>query len=67
MYILKDEKNIHGVFSNETYATLASRFVQAEYSLEAYPELRIVQVTPDKIRDIDVRTLLNFYESARKV
>lgn len=67
MYILKDEKNIHGVFSTESYATLASRFVQAEYSPEAYPELRIVRVTPDKIRDIDVRTLLNFYEGARKV
>ena len=65
MYILKDEKNIYGVFSNESYATLASRFVQAEYSPGSYPELRIVRVTPDKIRDIDVRTLLNFYERSR--
>lgn len=65
MYILKDEKNIHGVFSNESYATLASRFVQAEYSPGSYPELTIVRVTEDKIRDIDVRTLLNFYEGAR--
>ena len=62
MYILKDEKNIYGVFSNESYASLASRFVQAEHSPGPYPELRIVRVTPDKIRDIDVRTLLNFYE-----
>tara|TARA_B100000085_G_scaffold58571_1_gene51428 strand:+ start:1321 stop:1524 length:204 start_codon:yes stop_codon:yes gene_type:complete len=65
MYILKDEKNIHGVFSNESYATLASRFVQAEHSPGAYPELKIVQVTADKIRGVDVRTLLNFYEGAR--
>ena len=66
MYILKDEKKIHGVFSNETYATLASRFIQAECLPGAYPELEIVRVTMDTIRDIDVRTLLNFYESARK-
>ncbi len=62
MYILKDEERIHGVFSTESYAILASRFVQAENSPGAYPELTIVRVTPDKIRDIDVRTLLNFYE-----
>lgn len=66
MYILKDEKNIHGVFSNESYAVLASRFVQAEHSPGAYPELTIVQVAEDKIRDIDVRTLLRFYEEARR-
>lgn len=66
MYILKDEKNIHGVFSTESYATLASRFVQAECLPGAYPELRIVPVTMDTIRGNDIRTLLNFYESARK-
>ena len=65
MYILKDEKNIYGVFSTESYATLASRFVQAENSPGAYPELTIVRVTPDKIRGVEVRTLLNFYEGAR--
>ena len=65
MYILKDKKNIHGVFSNESYAILASRFLQAEHSMESYPELTIVRATMDTIRDIDVRTLLNFYEGAR--
>ena len=67
MYILKDEKNIHGVFSTESYATLASRFVHAEHGSGPYPELKIVRVATDKIRDIDIHTLLNFYESARKV
>jgi hypothetical protein len=66
MYILKDEKNIHGVFSNESYATLASRFVQAEHGPGPYPELRIVHVHPDTIRKVDIRTLLRFYESAEK-
>jgi hypothetical protein len=65
MYILKDEKNIHGVFSNESYATLASRFVQAEHGPGAYPELTIVQVTEDKIRGVDIQTVLRFYEGAR--
>ena len=62
MYILKDERNIHGVFSNESYATLASRFVQAEANPGRYPELRIVHVSSDTIRGIDIRTLLRFTE-----
>ena len=65
MYILKDEKNIHGVFSTESYATLASRFLQAEHGPGPYPELKIVWVQEDKMRGVDIRTLLRFYEEAR--
>ena len=64
MYILKDEERIHGVFSTESYAILASRFVQASAYSEKISELRIVPVTLDTIRGNDIRTILNFYESA---
>jgi len=64
MYILKDEERIHGVFSTESYAILASRFVQASAYSSAISELRIVPVTLDIIRGNDIRTILNFYESA---
>jgi len=64
MYILKDEKEIHGVFSTESYAILASRFVQASAYSSAISDLRIVPVTLDTIRGNDIRTIMNFYESA---
>ena len=65
MYILKDENRIHGVFSNESYAILASRFVQAEYSPGATPELSILQVATDTVCGVHIQTVLRFYEGAR--
>jgi hypothetical protein len=62
MYILKDEERIHGVFSTESYAILASRFVHAEHGSDPCPELNIVWVQEDKMRGVDIRTLLRFYE-----